>query len=103
MEQLNKLRVVVASPGDVLKERDILEGVAKELNGGIAKDRHLYIEISRWENEAYPGFHVEGPQGLIDQELQIVDCDILIGIFWKRFGTPTANAKSGTEHEFRAN
>lgn len=27
------------------------------------------------------------------------ECDILIGIFWKRFGTPTNGADSGTEHE----
>ena len=25
---------------------------------------------------------------------------MLLGIFWKRFGTPTADAGSGTEHEF---
>ncbi|MFZ0513638.1 MAG: hypothetical protein WAM14_18675, partial [Candidatus Nitrosopolaris sp.] len=30
----------------------------------------------------------------------IEDCDILIGIFWKRFGTPTSDGKTGTEHEF---
>jgi formylglycine-generating enzyme required for sulfatase activity len=49
----------------------------------------------------HPGFHPEGPQGLIDDILQIGDCDILIGIFWKRFGTPVPDAASGTEHEFR--
>jgi NACHT domain len=32
--------------------------------------------------------------------LRIEDCDVLLGIFWKRFGTPTAEAGSGTEHEF---
>ena len=26
---------------------------------------------------------------------------MLLGIFWKRFGTPTTDADSGTEHEFR--
>ena len=38
---------------------------------------------------------------MIDLSLSIEDCDLLIGIFWKRFGTPTVDAKSGTEHEFR--
>src|SRR6266542_3867643 len=33
--------------------------------------------------------------------LGIEDCDVLIGIFWKRFGTPVPDAGSGTEHEFR--
>ena len=43
----------------------------------------------------------QGPQGLIDPILRIEACDILIGIFWKRFGTPVTDAQSGTEHEFR--
>ncbi len=43
----------------------------------------------------------DGPQGLIDAILHIDDCDIFIGIFWKRFGTPVKDAQSGTEHEFK--
>ncbi|MFL5626421.1 MAG: site-specific integrase [Ktedonobacteraceae bacterium] len=101
MRQLYELRVVVASPGDVKPERDVVKVVATELNQDIAAEYGLYIRISRWETDAFPGFHAEGPQGLIDLVLQIEDCDLLIGIFWKRFGTPTADAKSGTEHEFR--
>ena len=38
---------------------------------------------------------------MIDASLRIKDCDILIGIFWKRFGTPVQGANSGTAHEFR--
>jgi formylglycine-generating enzyme required for sulfatase activity len=82
-------------------ERDVLPTVVEELNSGIARERGLRLELSRWETDAYPGFHPEGPQGLIDPILRIEDCDLLIGIFWKRFGTPVKDAKSGTEHEFR--
>ena len=95
------LRIVVASPGDVQAERDAIEVVAAELNRTIADDRGLLFEISRWETDAYPGFHLQGPQALIDSVLRIEDCDLLIGIFWKRFGTPVLDAQSGTEHEFR--
>ena len=45
-------------------------------------------------------FTHKGPQGLIDPILRIEDGDVLLGIFWKRFGTPTTDAGSGTEHEF---
>lgn len=54
----------------------------------------------RWETDTHPGFHPEGPQGLIDRIMKVTDCDLLIGIFWKRFGTPTVDGKTGTEHEF---
>ena len=92
---------MVASPGDVQAERNVLATVVEELNHGIARDRDLRLELARWETDAYPGFHPEGPQGLIDPILRIEACDILIGIFWKRFGTPMTDAQSGTEHEFR--
>jgi hypothetical protein len=94
------MRIVVASPVDVQPERDALVQVVEELNNGVARDRDLRLELARWETDAYPGFHPEGPQGLIDTILNIEDCDVLIGIFWKRFGTPTLDAGSGTEHEF---
>ena len=100
MESINLLRIVVASPGDVQAERDALPAVLEELNRGIAATQGLRLELGRWETDAYPGFHPEGPQGLIDPILRIEDCDVLLGIFWKRFGTPTKEASSGTEHEF---
>jgi HEAT repeat protein len=99
METKRILKIIVASPGDVQSERDALPSVIDELNRGIASERGLRLELSRWETDSYPGFHPEGPQGLIDQLLRIEDSDILIGIFWKRFGTPTKDAQSGTQHE----
>jgi HEAT repeat protein len=99
MEQKRIMRIVVASPGDVQAERDTVPTVIDELNRGMAAERDLRLELYRWEADAYPGFHPAGPQGLIDPILRIEDCDILIGIFWKRFGTPTTDAQSGTEHE----
>ena len=94
------LRVGVASPGDVQPERDALPAIIEEVNRTVAVDRGLRLELTRWETDTHPGFHSEGPQGLIDPILNITDCDLLIGIFWKRFGTPTPNGKTGTEHEF---
>jgi Stage II sporulation protein E (SpoIIE)/NACHT domain len=100
-EQVRILRVVVASPGDVQAERDVVNRATDEINRGTAADRGLRLEVVRWETDAYPGFSREGPQGHIDPILRIEECNVLVGIFWKRLGTPTKDAKSGTEHEFR--
>lgn len=98
--QRHILRVVVASPGDVQSESDVLPSVLEEVNRGVAADRGLHLVLTRWETDTHPGFHLDGPQGLIDPILNITDCELLIGIFWKRFGKPTADGKTGTEHEF---
>jgi len=101
MEQARTLRVVVASPGDVAGERDAVVRAAEEVNRSVAEDRGLLLRIFRCETDTHPGFHAEGPQGIIDEILGIQDCDLLIGIFWRRFGTPTADGKTGTEHEIQ--
>ena len=95
------LRVVVASPGDVQKERDSLPEIFDSLNRGIADMQGYQLDLYRWETDAYPRFHMKGPQAAIDSSLRIEDCDIIIGVFWARFGTPLHDTNSGTEHELR--
>lgn len=101
MENVSLLRVVVASPSDVPEEREAVARVADELNRSIGRAYNLRVEINRWETDAYPGFHVNGPQALIDPTLSIEECDVFVGIFWKRFGTAINGGVSGTEHEFQ--
>lgn len=100
-EQVTVLRVVVASPSDVKAERKAVAKVVEEINRGVARNNGVRLEVYAWETEASPGFHPKGPQGLVDEVLKIEACDILVGIFWKRFGTPVSDAGSGTEHEFK--
>lgn len=100
-QTLTDVRIVVASPSDVSEERDALSQIVDQLNSSEAKTLGFRLHLWRWETDTYPGFHQEGPQGLIDELMKIEGCDIVVGIFWKRFGTPVADANSGTEHELR--
>ena len=95
-------RVVLASPSDVQAERDAAGSVIDSLNKMLPDSGFpAFLKLVRWETDAYPGLHDRGPQGLIDEQLRIEDCDILIGVFWRRFGTPVSDAESGTAHEIR--
>jgi len=100
-ETRKHLRVVIASPGDVQRERDSLAEIIELLNRGMADERGYYLRLYRWETDVYPRFHAEGPQAAIDAALRIEESDIIIGVFWARFGTPVKDANSGTEHELR--
>ena len=68
---MHTLRVVLASPSDVQPERYVLPGVVEELNRGMGALIGVDLKLYRWETDAYPGFHPEGPQGLIDGVLRI--------------------------------
>jgi tetratricopeptide (TPR) repeat protein len=93
---LERLRVFVASPGDVAAERDQVKDVADELNRGIAAQAGFVLEVVRWETHARPDMG-RTEQLILDQ---IGQYDLFVGIMWRRFGTPTGVAGSGTEEEF---
>jgi anti-sigma regulatory factor (Ser/Thr protein kinase) len=99
VEPVNRLRVFVASPGDTEEERNRLSSVIEEINRGIARDRGLILELVRWETDVRPGMGGDA-QEVINQQLP--DADIVVGIFWKRLGTPTPRAESGTAEELEA-
>ena len=71
----------------------------KATTRGIARSLGVHLVLWRWETDTYPAFHADGPQGVIDELMEITRSDLVVGVFWKRFGTPTADFESGTEHE----
>lgn len=99
--EYKKIRIFVASPGDVQIERSALARVIEEVNitiSAIAPEKNIGLELVRWETHVHPGLGLDAQQ-VVNQ--QVPDYDIFIGILWKLMGTPTAVARSGTEQEFR--
>ncbi len=88
--------VFVSSPSDVKKERDSLREIIDEVNTTHGEPFGYRLQLWQYENEARPS--AEKPQDLINHILP--EYQIFIGIMWKRFGTPTPTAGSGTEEEY---
>ena len=84
---LSSYRLILASPNDVSEERRIVRDLVDEINELYLREKRVILQMYSWETNSYPGFYVEGPQGLIDEVLRIEEADIFVGIFWKRFGT----------------
>jgi hypothetical protein len=101
--EARKLRIFVASLGDVAYERDQLARVVEQVNqilGALVPESGLVLELIRWETHVHPGLGRDA-QAVVNEQLQIGMYDVFVGIFWSRFGTPTARTESGTEEEFR--
>jgi hypothetical protein len=93
------VRVFVGSPSELSEERVRLDEVVREVNLLAGVTLGLRLELVKWERDTYPGIGAE-PQNVIDE--QIGDTyDIFMGMLWTKFGTPTHDADSGTEHEFQ--
>jgi hypothetical protein len=92
------LTIFLASPADVVDERNRLEEAVTDWNRTWARNLGVRLELLRWEHDAYPGIG-EDAQDVINQQLP-QDYDLFIGVMWSRFGTKTKRAGSGTVEEF---
>lgn len=99
-------KVFVASPGDVLREREIVHEVIEEVNGILrGMEKPFRLDVYAWDRHVHPDIGL--PQKVILRQIPIEQCDIFIGIFWKRFGMPPGTYRprdgkpylSGTEQE----
>jgi hypothetical protein len=91
-------RCLIASPSDTKEERIICEKVFIEINNTIGERFDFRLEPLKWENDTRPAFG-EYSQAVINEQLG-TEYQIFIGIMYKKFGTPTKVAGSGTEEEF---
>lgn len=95
--------VLIASPGDVQQEREILVQALAEWNSAHSRATGIILQPLRWEFDAVPSLG-EDAQSIITEEI-VRDADILMGVFWTRLGTRTNKSPSGTVEEiehFRA-
>ena len=89
--------VMIASPGDVASERAIVRDVVYEWNAVHSIKRNIVLLPVGWESHSSPEMG-DSPQEIINKQV-LEKCDLLVGIFWTRVGTPTTHYGSGTIEE----
>jgi hypothetical protein len=95
-----RITVFVCSPTDVDAERRLVRRVADEVNLWGERDG-FHVVVRKWETHARPGGG--RPQARVTEDLRLHEMspdDVFVGLLWKRFGTPTGKAPSGTIEEF---
>jgi hypothetical protein len=95
--QATACNVMIASPGDIQIERNIVREVVHEWNTVNAMSRNAVLLPVGWETHSTP-LQGDRPQAIINGQL-LKDADLLIAAFWTRLGTPTGKAASGTVEE----
>ena len=90
-------KVFIASPDEVKEEREIVRSVLMRWNAINAETKHIILLPVGWETHSSPVTGITAQEYINDEVL--ADCDILIGIFWSKVGSPTKNAESGTIEE----
>ncbi|HEY6873252.1 MAG TPA: OST-HTH/LOTUS domain-containing protein [Geobacteraceae bacterium] len=90
-------RILIASPGDVGEERNVIPEIINEWNAVSAVTSKKVLMPIKWETHSSPLLG-DRPQGVINNQV-VKDCDLLVGLFWTRIGTHTGVAVSGTAEE----
>jgi hypothetical protein len=93
----NVLEVMIASPGDVLLERNIVRDVLSEWNAVNSRVRKAVLLPLGWDTHVAPDMSTK-PQKLINEKI-LSHADLLIGVFWTRVGTATDDYVSGSVEE----
>jgi hypothetical protein len=93
------LNVLIASPSDVAEEREAIAQTLYEWNALNSQTSGYILLPVRWESHSAPSMG-DRPQGIINNQV-VRGCDVLIGSFWTRLGSPTGVEESGTVEEIR--
>ena len=93
------IKVTLCGPGDVSRELEIAKEVVVDWNHKHSDALNVYLKHQHWATDSTPDMRGRA-QGIINHQM-IDDADIIVAVFWSRFGTPTGIANSGTEEEIR--
>ena len=95
---MEKIQIVLASPSDLSDERMMIKKLVDELNP-LYMQNDICIDLRMWENSV-ASMNADGPQGVIDLDLEIPHSDIFLCLYWRRVGTIIEEEGiAGTEHE----
>jgi hypothetical protein len=92
------LNVLIASPSDTTRARDVIEKTLHGWNGDRAAREQVILLPRRWEGDSVPLLGDVDGQSVINAQL-VDEADILVGIFYSRLGSPTPRDRSGTAEE----
>jgi len=90
-------KVMIASPGEVAPERQVIRNLIQEWNAIHSEKEDLVLMPVGWESHSSPSME-DRAQSIINKQV-LADCDLLIAVFWTRLGSPTGKTRSGTGEE----
>lgn len=92
------IEIFLSSPSDVSRERALVRKIIDEWNQRRAQGAGCIFSVLGWESVTAE--LEEYAQGSIND--QIGDqYDVMLGLMWARYGTPTGKEDSGTFEEFK--
>lgn len=90
---------MIASPSDVIREREIIRNVIADWNSVNSQREKVVLQPTGWDTHSSPAMG-DRPQAIINKQI-LENCDLLVAVFWTRIGSPTGEEISGTVEEIK--
>ena len=91
--------MLISCPSDVLDFLPQIEEAVDSFNRGFGESHSVQINTKHWTKNSF-AYLEKGMSGQDVINQQIVEkSDMMVAVFWTRFGTPTEKYGSGTEEE----
>ncbi|MFH7321441.1 DUF4062 domain-containing protein [Desulfurivibrio sp. D14AmB] len=91
------INIMIASPGDVATERNVIRTAIHGWNAVHSADRAVILAPVGWDTHSAPEMG-DRAQAVINKQV-LQNCDLLVAVFWTRLGSPTGKVASGTVEE----
>lgn len=98
-KSITRYSIFLATPSDLEYERNEINNFINELNLSYGNSNNIHLNLLKWETHSAPAITNSYTQDIINNDIGD-EYDLFIGLLWKKFGTPTELASSGTEEEF---
>lgn len=97
--QATAIQVMIASPGNVSDERDSIRKNIHDWNDlNAAKEKVILLPVG-WDTHSASDLSGRAQEQINGRLLK--HCDLLVGVFWTRLGTPTGEHASDTVEEIK--
>ena len=90
---------MIASPSDVVREREIIREVIHDWNNINSQREEIILQPIGWDTHSSPSMG-DRAQAIINEQV-LENCDLLVAVFWTRIGSPTGEEISGTVEEIK--
>ena len=85
MKANTAVRVFLASPMDVVEERQLFKRTVEKVNNVIGRNLGIYFEVVGWEDDVLPDAGIDA-QDVVNSQIK-QDYDVFVALFKSRVGT----------------
>jgi CheY-like chemotaxis protein len=98
-KSVTEYTLIISCPSDVNAYLQYIESAVVSFNNGFGNQNDIILRTLHWSKNAYSSVQKDSSAQKEINRQMVENSDMLVGVFWGRFGSPTESYGSGSEEE----